>query len=488
MNTKSIYLFISLMCLLVSCTDDDSFSVSKSDILTFSTDTISMDTVFSTVPTSTRTFWVYNKAGDGIRCTKVRLARGNQTGFRVNVDGEYLSPEAGYQISDVEVRKNDSVRVFIELTSPENGKLEPQLLEDELVFVLESGVEQKVALNAYTWDANLLKNVYIKNDTTIGSNIKPTVIYGGLTVDSCATLNIAAGTTLYFHGDAGIEVYGRMISEGLPDKNIILRGDRTDKMFDYLPYDNVSGQWQGVHFYASSYDNKIHYTDIHSTFNGILCDSSDVSRSKLQLYNSTVHNCQGYGLKSENCLIEIRNSQISNTLNDCVAVYGGNVTIQQCTLAQFYPFDSNRGSALYFSNFSGERYMPLLKMDCLNSIVTGYANDVISGVHMDDEAKEFNYRFINSLLRTEKVEDDENFINVTYEDVNDTASVSGEDNFILVDIDKQRYNFHLNEKSPAINAAGTEWALPEDRDGRQRDELPDIGCYEFFEDSSNDNE
>lgn len=488
MNTKSIYLFISLMCLLVSCTDDDSFSVSKSDILTFSTDTISMDTVFSTVPTSTRTFWVYNKAGDGIRCTKVRLARGNQTGFRVNVDGEYLSPEAGYQISDVEVRKNDSVRVFIELTSPENGKLEPQLLEDELVFVLESGVEQKVALNAYTWDANLLKNVYIKNDTTIGSNIKPTVIYGGLTVDSCATLNIAAGTTLYFHGDAGIEVYGRMISEGLPDKNIILRGDRTDKMFDYLPYDNVSGQWQGVHFYASSYDNKIHYTDIHSTFNGILCDSSDVSRSKLQLYNSTVHNCQGYGLKSENCLIEIRNSQISNTLNDCVAVYGGNVTIQQCTLAQFYPFDSNRGSALYFSNFSGERYMPLLKMDCLNSIVTGYANDVISGVHMDDEAKEFNYRFINSLLRTEKVEDDENFINVTYEDVNDTASVSGEDNFILVDIDKQRYNFHLNEKSPAINAAGTEWALSEDRDGRQRDELPDIGCYEFFEDSSNDNE
>lgn len=488
MNTKSIYLFISLMCLLVSCTDDDSFSVSKSDILTFSTDTISMDTVFSTVPTSTRTFWVYNKAGDGIRCTKVRLARGNQTGFRVNVDGEYLSPEAGYQISDVEVRKNDSVRVFIELTSPENGKLEPQLLEDELVFVLESGVEQKVALNAYTWDANLLKNVYIKNDTTIGSNIKPTVIYGGLTVDSCATLNIAAGTTLYFHGDAGIEVYGRMISEGLPDKNIILRGDRTDKMFDYLPYDNVSGQWQGVHFYASSYDNKIHYTDIHSTFNGILCDSSDVSRSKLQLYNSTVHNCQGYGLKSENCLIEIRNSQISNTLNDCVAVYGGNVTIQQCTLAQFYPFDSNRGSALYFSNFSGERYMPLLKMDCLNSIVTGYANDVISGVHMDDEAKEFNYRFINSLLRTEKVEDDENFINVTYEDVNDTASVSGEDNFILVDIDKQRYNFHLNEKSLAINAAGTEWALPEDRDGRQRDELPDIGCYEFFEDSSNDNE
>lgn len=87
-----------------------------------------------------------------------------------------------------------------------------------------------------------------KNDTTIGNGIKPTVIYGGLTVDSCATLNIASGSTIYFHGDAGINVYGRIISEGTPDKNIILRGDRTDNMFDYLPYDNVSGQWLGIHF------------------------------------------------------------------------------------------------------------------------------------------------------------------------------------------------------------------------------------------------
>lgn len=488
MNTKNIFLFVIFVCVMISCTDDDSFSLSKSDILTFSSDTISMDTVFSTVPTPTHTFWVYNKSGDGIICSKIRLARGNQTGFRINVDGEYLSPTIGYQISDVEVRKNDSIRVFVELTSPENGKQEPQLLEDELVFVLASGVEQKVALNAYTWDANLLKDVYVKNDTTIGNCQKPTVIYGGLTVDSCATLNISAGTTLYFHADAGINVYGRMISEGTPDKNVILRGDRTDNMFDYLPYDNVSGQWQGVHFYGSSYDNKICYTDIHGTFNGIVCDSSDVSKTKLQLYNSTVHNCQGFGVKSENCLIDMRNCQISNTLNDCVAIYGGDVTIQQCTLAQFYPFDSNRGAALFFSNFSGDRYLPLLKMDCLNSIVTGYAEDVLSGVRMDDETKEFNYRFINSLLRTEKADDDENIINVIYENVDDTAMVSGEDNFILVDIDKQRYDFHLNEKSPAINAAAIEYSLPEDRDGRQRDELPDIGCYEFFKETTNENE
>lgn len=46
MKIKNIISLISFLCLFVSCTDDDSFSLSKSDILTFSTDTISMDTIF----------------------------------------------------------------------------------------------------------------------------------------------------------------------------------------------------------------------------------------------------------------------------------------------------------------------------------------------------------------------------------------------------------------------------------------------------------
>ena len=299
-----------------------------------------MDTVFSTVPTSTRSFWVYNKSGDGIRCTSVRLANGNQTGFRVNVDGEYLSPTAGYQVQNVEIRNKDSIRVFVELTSPTNGKDGPQLIEDNLVFTLESGVEQRINLNAYTWDAQLMRNVVISSDSTIGGGTKPIVIYGGLRVDSLATLHITAGTTLYFHSDAGINVYGRLVSEGAADNNIILRGDRTDKMFDYLPYDMVSGQWKGIVFHSSSYDNVINYTDIHSTFDGIVCDSSDVSKMKLQLFNSTVHNCQGYGLKTVSCKVDVRNCQITNTLQDCVAILGGNVNLTHCTIAQFYPFDS----------------------------------------------------------------------------------------------------------------------------------------------------
>ena len=468
--------------MFAACTDDDSFSLSPSNVLTFSMDTVRMDTVFSTVPTSTRSFWVYNKSDDGIRCTSVRLANGNQTGFRVNVDGEYLSPTAGYQVQNVEIRNKDSIRVFVELTSPTNGKDGPQLIEDNLVFTLESGVEQRINLNAYTWDAQLMRNVVISSDSTIGGGTKPIVIYGGLRVDSLATLHITAGTTLYFHSDAGINVYGRLVSEGAADNNIILRGDRTDKMFDYLPYDMVSGQWKGIVFHSSSYDNVINYTDIHSTFDGIVCDSSDVSKMKLQLFNSTVHNCQGYGLKTVSCKVDVRNCQITNTLQDCVAILGGNVNLTHCTIAQFYPFDSNRGVALRYANHSDDVKLPLERMDCVNTIVTGYGEDMVMGDNcaVEGDTTMFNYRFINSILRTAKVEDDENIMGVIWEDVKDTATVLGEKNFRMVDIDMQRYDFHLDSLSYAINKADIEQSLPLDRDGNTRDELPDIGCYEFI--------
>lgn len=463
---------------MASCSDDDSFTLSTSNILTFGTDTVMMDTVFSKVPTPTKKFWIYNESGDGIRCVNVRLQNGNQTGYRVNVDGVYLSPEMGFQTSDVEIRDNDSICVYVELMAPLNGKEYPQLHEDELVFMLESGVVQKVNLRAYTWDAEFINNLRIKNDTLISGG-KPKIVYGGITVDSLATLRIAPGTTLYFHANAGIDVYGQLLCEGTPENNIVLRGDRMDNMFDYLPYDLVSGQWKGLYFHSSSYDNLIQHTDIHSTFDGIVCDSSDVSRQKLALYNSTVHNCQGYGLKTVSSIVDVRNCQISNTLNDCVAVFGGGILLQHCTLAQFYPFDSRRGAALSFTNFYGDYPCPLYQLDCINSIVTGYSDDVIMGSQKDTVA-DFSYRFINSILRTPEITDSTRIFNVKWEDVEDTTSVSGHKHFKLVDIDTQHYDFHLDSVSTAIDSAFVDYALPTDHDGRSRDEHPDVGCYEFF--------
>ena len=281
-----------LMALCWACNDDDSFTTSPNHVLTFSLDTVKLDTVFSRIPTATRTFWVYNRSGDGVRCSSIRLEKGNQTGFRVNVDGSFLGSSAGYQTSDVEVRNKDSIRVYVELTSPANNKNQPLLLEDNLVFLLESGVEQRVNLRAYTWDADIRDQLVIDRDTTILTE-KPLVIGGGILVKENACLTIAAGSTIYFQDNAGIDVFGRLNVAGDVEHNVVLRGYRLDNLFSYLPYDRVSGQWQGIHFHESSYENSINYADIHSAYDGIVCDSASVERLKLNLYNSVVHNCQG---------------------------------------------------------------------------------------------------------------------------------------------------------------------------------------------------
>ncbi|MGI6242931.1 MAG: right-handed parallel beta-helix repeat-containing protein [Prevotella sp.] len=470
-----LFMMVMALGLVTSCSDDDSFSSSSSRLLTFSTDTVKIDTVFSNVPSTTRSLWVFNHSGDGLRCQSVRLERGAESGFRVNVDGVYLGEAQNYATHDVEVRNKDSIRVFVELTSPVNNQETPQLNEDNLIFTLESGVEQRVNLKAYAWDATLWKNVRIERDSTISSPDRPIVIYGGITVDSAATLNIAAGTTLYFHNDAGINVYGRLKCNGTAEQSVVLRGDRIDRMFDYLPYDFVPGQWQGVHFYHSSKQNELEFTDIHSTYHGVVVDSTDVTEQKLTLRNVTIHNCQGYGLMTNNAKVDLYNTQITNTLNDCVLVNGGDVTMNNCTLAQFYPFDSNRGVAL---RFTSKHPLERLKVD--NTLITGYADDQLMGERTDSTTA-FNFDFAHSMMRTPKVEtaDSVHFVDVVFENIKDTVS-SGEKHFVRIDTENLRYNFRLDSISSAIGKADAKTAQPNDRDGRMRDDHPDIGAFEYI--------
>lgn len=471
MKSKFI-IFLLVIALFCACDNNDSFTASKSNLLTFAVDTVSLDTVFSNIPTSTKSFWIYNNSGDGIRCASVKLESGNQSGFRVNVNGIYLGGENGYQTTDLEVRDGDSIRVYVELTSNYTNRNEPIKVQDNIIFNLESGGEQRINLNAYSWDATMLHDLEVKKDTTI-SGSKPIIIYGGITVEESATLTLEQGTTLYFHPGALVNVYGTLVCNGTAGQNVTLRGDRLDNMFDYLPYDGVSGQWGGVRLHSSSYDNKILYTDIHGTNDGLVVDSSDVNREKLTLESSTVHNCQGYGLNLSNSMVNIYNSQITNTLKDCLYIKGGKVDIRNCTIAQFYPFDSNRGVALRFGGMSTG-----MTMSCVNTLVTGYADDELMAEGGYDEGT-FNYAFDHCLIRTPRVEtaDSVHLTNVIYEDVTDTIA-SGYRNFVKIDGDNQSYNFHLSGVSKAIgNAAPSTWQY--DRDGSRRDDEPDIGAYEY---------
>lgn len=476
MEIRHLILTTAILAMLIACSDDDSFTQSPTHLLTFSEDSVKLDTVFSNVPTVTRDLWVYNHSGNGIRCTNIRLERGNQSGFRVNVDGSYLGAATGFQTSNVELRNKDSLRIFVEATTPYNNNIEPQLVEDNLIFTLESGVIQKVNLNAYSWDAVILKNMKISSDSTLDFGKRPVVIYGGITVDSTATLTIAAGTTIYFHANAGIEVYGRLLSLGEPSKEVVLRGDRIDRMFPYLPYDRISGQWQGIRLHSSSYGNVLQYTDLHSPFDGIAADSSAIDCPKLNMLCSTIHNCQGYGIRATNCQISLTNCQITNTLRDCILVDGGKADINACTIAQFYSFDYNAGVALHFRAST----YPLVEFNCKNTLITGTAEDQFLAEYTDTTSI-FNFDFAHCIIRTPAIEtaDSVHFYNVIFEDIEDTLA-SGRKHFVNIDNYNRIYDFRLDSVSTAIGQANTATSPTNDRSGRLRDDKPDVGAYEYL--------
>jgi hypothetical protein len=423
---------------LTACNDDDDFDSRRSDLLTFETDTLTMDTVFSNVGSSTYTFWVYNHTERGIRLSTVRLRGGSQTGFRVNVDGTYLDNTQGSVAANLELRSGDSLRVFVELTSPATGRQEPQQVVDDLVFRHESGAEQRVRLEAWAWDALKLTDFVVSHDTLIES-ATPIILYGkGLCVDSSATLTLRA-TTLFFHDGAGIDVYGRLSAEGC-----VLRGDRLDHMFDYLPYDRVSGQWRGVHIAASSTGNAMVDTEIRNALTAIdLTDSlgRDTLTTALTMTRCVVHNAKGDGVVACGAKLLLSYCQLTNTLGDCLRLNGGVATVDHTTLAQFYPFSADRGAALRFVG-NGP-----LRLVCTNSILTGYADDVLMG-EPGDTTLLFSYSFSNCLLRTPAVEDDSvNFRNIIWETPKD--SVQGAKHFVNIDEENLYYDFHLDSLSTA---------------------------------------
>lgn len=467
---RLFYILLSAALIMVSCSDDDSFSTSRSNLLSFGCDTLSLDTVFSTVPTRTYSFWAYNKSSDGLRVSQVRLEHGNQTGFRVNVDGIYLDNSTGSQAQDIEIRKGDSIRVFVELTTSVNGSELPQLVDDNLAFRLESGVEQKVNLRAWSWDAVLYDSLVVARDMTL-SSVKPVVIRKGIRVDSTATLTIASPAALYFGSTSGVDVYGSLNIEGSAEENVVLRGDRLDNMFDYLPYDRVSGQWRGIHIYPSSLSNTFRYLDLHSATDAIVCDSAEIKDfPRLALENVTIHNCSEGGLYARHSNVSLVNTQISNTFGDCLYLEGGKSNVLYSTFAQFYPFDAQRGAAVRLTD---------AKVTFLNSLVTGYGDDVFFTDSLD-------FCFDHCIVRT-VIEDSAIIADKFPSSIIETPkdSVQGEQHFKLVDIDSLIYDFRLDSLSTAIGKAMPLESVPLDRNGSQRSSsTPSVGCYEWTADQS----
>lgn len=480
MRHRLLYVFLVLLsALFYACSDYDSFSNNSSFRLNFSADTVRFDTLISTIPSPTKTLYVFNNNSDGVKVRSIHLLKGSESLFRVNVDGEYLADGVG---SDYLIRKNDSIIVRIEVTMPESGTADTVTYSDELLFNLENGTQQHVLLTAGAVDAFIIQGMFITADSTLQTD-KPYLIYDSLVIAKGATLKLLPGTRLLMHDSTAVDIYGTIQALGTKERPVVFRGARTDRMFDYLFYDNTPSRWKGVTIHQGSYNNRFVNCDLHSGRWGVRVDSTSLDELTLTMENCIIHNVGGDGLLLNNCCAEIFNSQISNTLGDCVRIFGGAITLCHCTIAQYYPLSYNRGDALFVSNINeAELHHELRYLQVFNSVITGYADDVIMGNLLPDSEDSEYYYFQNSYLRTVGENDDEHFIACKFE--NEDMELVGEKNFKVFDTYNFIYDFTPDSLSEIRNMADPLLinGFKEDRLGRSRlsDEAPDAGCYEYL--------
>lgn len=471
---KVLYMLLLTAILAASCSEDADFSADPALRLEFSCDTLSFDTLFTSIGSPTAIMKVYNRNSSSLRISSVRLAGGAEGGFRMNVDGQY----ADY-VSDIEIRKGDSLYLFFEATLPSNGAESPLVVTDSVQFTLESGIQQTVTLLAYGRDVQLLRGRLFDSDATIAAGHY--IVYDSMLVAPGATLTIAPGATLYFHKDVELIVRGRLLARGTTKEPICFRGDRIDNMFDYLPYDRIPGQWGGIIIDSLSVGNVFAHCDIHSAKYGILVQEGDTSRLRMRVESCRIENFDGNALESIGARIEVVNSLIANARGNCVKVVGGNVRFLHCTIANFYVW-KQRDVALALHNSIEGRPAPLRNALFANCIITGSKDDELMGylTTLGDTIPDCaNYRFVSSLINTID-EENENFVDVIYDDKE--VAPFAKEHFRLIDNDIFAYDFHLSDSTSARGIASGEYSgmFKYDLDGVERpDSLADVGCFQY---------
>lgn len=448
----------------VSCISD-SMTTSSTDVLTFSRDTVNFDTVFTDVGTPTARLIVANRAKKGINISSIKFKRPD-TEFRLNVDGV-----SGSEFHDVEIRGNDSIFLFIECYIPETQGDNPGLIADELEFVT-NGVTQQVRVEAYGQNVTRLENLRVANSMRLTAE-RPYVIFDSLYVEPTATLTIDPGAKVLFHDGASIVVEGKLIAVGEPGKKIDLRGDRLDNVLPDVGYDILAGQWKGIRIAANSFDNRLEYVDMRSTQQGLVVDScADLSRQKLTIRNSWLHNSQGNVLSSKYAKVDAYGVCFSEAADHVVSLTGGDHRFVQCTIANNYLFSAIWGSLLglyhCLPSQEEENSQPLMKASFENSIIYGLADDLNEG---DLAGSEVFMRYVS--MKAEG-SDDDNFINCLW----DT------DPMFYTDRPIYYFNYRLQNDSP-VKSAGNPAFVTDitliDMDGvnRLKDGNPSLGAYQF---------
>ncbi len=297
---------------------------------------------------------------------------------------------------------------------------------------------------------------------------------------------------------------GNLIINGTKEDSVVFQGDRIDRRvyFDDSGEDfsnGARGEWGGLYFLRTSYNNKINYTLFKnggaSTILGentimdatIQIDHDTVLNGipKLLLTNSIIRNSAGYGilafnssLKAENCLI------FAGSKEGLHLTLGGNYEIFGCTIANntsrfSTPTQKPIGVVVmnFFNKGNNQYDAAALKALFRNCIIYGNAENEFFANKVDDFSAEVKLE--NCLVRG--VVGSESF--PTWVDIISNNNIFNENplflktssNYMAIADD----DYHVEETSPAKGAGlGFIGMLPNDMEGTPRTNPPTIGCYQ----------
>jgi hypothetical protein len=473
------FISITLVVLVVySCRKPVIVNEDPSLKLEFSNDSIIFDTVFTSLGSTTHRLMVYNPSKNRVNISNIRMASGDQSAFRLNIDGE-----SGSDFSDIEINGNDSIYIFARVTIDPTNANNPYVVEDSIMF-LTNGNEQKVKLVAWGQNAvYILADTYVSGfppfkvvadslETTTWTNEKPYVIYGYAVIDSYGKLEIQAGTQIHFHENSGLWAYvdGVLKVYGTRDNPVWFGGDRLEQDYADLP-----GQWDRIWLMEGRQgeDHEIHNAVIENGFIGIQAESFlRPTENSLILDNVVVQNMTGIGIFSRVFNISGANVVSANCGGYCMAFTGGgNYSFVHATVADYWPYGVRNTPSVFLSNYlldTTETPIPVnMNFQLKNSLVYG-SNFNEFETDMIGDADSI-YFFDHCLLKTEL-------------DINNSAIfkqvIKNEDPLF---VDYEVNDYRIDTLSPAIDKGDPAIAatVPFDLLGTQRTQSPDLGAYEF---------
>lgn len=456
MKIRNLIVFglIGLLFGISSCRDDFDYDIASKN-LSFSSDTLNLDTIFNHTNSQTYKLTIHNHENKDIQIPRIYLSRGESSFFKLNVDGM-----PGYDFENVAIRKKDSIFVFVEIAAGEAPVI-PEY-EDEINLDTDAG-HQQIKLMAYIEKAKFYNTEqsdnYQLSETNWDSEYSR-VLFGKV---NASNLNIGSKTRIYLHKNAELNISGQLNVNGSLGNEVIFRTDRMDERSDSLP-----DQWGKIKIKSDDFniENSIDYAIIKSGNIGL-----EVENSKLNLKNTKILNSQEIGLYTRNSIVRGENVVVSHSNLASLAVEGGDVQFIHSTFANYFNIGQGGGGnySLYLGNTDNDgNNIPLIQANFYNCIFYGRSANAI--VFDNTGNSSFSHNFKNNVIRLD-------FPN----------EVSGIDNTNLIDKDPMFVNpgfgkndFRLLVDSPALGMGDPGFAamVPFDILNMPRTFSPTPGAYQ----------